>query len=460
MIAVLSFHAAALLAATIHVPDDYWTIQEAVDASSSGDTIIVRPGVYAENISLNGKSIVLQSEKGADVTIIDGNRMGSVVRYIYGEGPGSVLRGFTITNGFESSAGGVLCSGADSLVIADNIIISNEAHNLHWSAGGGILCEDCGNFLIQDNLILGNEAFSSGGIVDDSYGGGIYLSNCSSMLLANNVIAENEVKTSRSGGAGIYALDSSLSIVNNTIVDNEAQTEGGGIWSRNSVIDVFNTILWGNRAGAGPEIWLGDSSTPSTMVIDFSDVEGGQQSAHVESGSILHWGGAMIDSDPQFVESDLHDFHLLFTSPCLNTGSIAAVPPAVQEDFEGDPRAHAGEADIGADEFHPRLYHSGPVLPGTAIDLKVVGTPGSAPVRLVLGSGIQDPPSATPYGDLFLTGPFYWFDIGTIPSNGSLVIQRTVPHWWKAWDGHGAQALIGPLTGGAELTNLDLMIVR
>jgi len=458
---MLLLTAAAVPGATLYVPDDYWTIQEAVDASTSGDTIIVRPGVYAENVDLGGKSIVLTSEKGPHVTTIDGNRVGSVVTYAKGEGPGSVLRGFTITNGYDTRAAGILCSGVDALVIAGNIIRDNEAFQYHYSHGGGIYCVDSRNLVLRNNRIMNNIVRSNGGAVNDSFGGGLYLSNCSNILLCNSVIAENEVATNNSCGAGIYASGSSLKVVNSTIVANEAYGEGGGIFNRSSTIDVFNTILWNNRASAGPEIWLETAtSPPSVLSIDYSDLEGGQQSVHVQPGSSLQWGPAMIDSDPLLVDSDDGDYHLLFASPCRNSGSNAAVPPVVRFDFEGDPRIHDGDIDMGADEAHLRLYHDGEILPGMTVDFKVAGNPGTAPVRLLLASATQNPPSSTPYGHLFLKGPFHWIDMGAIPPNGVLLFQRTVPLQWKPWEEKGVQALVGPLSGGAELTNLDLLIVR
>ena len=44
-------------AATIYVPDDYPTIQDAINASVNDDTIIVRPGTYVENLDFLGKAI-------------------------------------------------------------------------------------------------------------------------------------------------------------------------------------------------------------------------------------------------------------------------------------------------------------------------------------------------------------------------------------------------------------------
>ena len=50
--------------ATIYVPDDYPMIQEAVDAASDGDTIIVRDETYTENVDVN-RSVTIQSENGS-----------------------------------------------------------------------------------------------------------------------------------------------------------------------------------------------------------------------------------------------------------------------------------------------------------------------------------------------------------------------------------------------------------
>ena len=77
-------------------------------AASSGDTIIVRPGTYDENIDLLGKTITLRSDLGSAVTVIRGDLTARVVTFNSGEGPDTLLDGFTITNG----DGGILCSSA------------------------------------------------------------------------------------------------------------------------------------------------------------------------------------------------------------------------------------------------------------------------------------------------------------------------------------------------------------
>ena len=56
--------------ATIYVPDNYNTIQAAVDAASPGDMIIVRDGTYTENVDVNKDHLTIKSENGAEVTIV------------------------------------------------------------------------------------------------------------------------------------------------------------------------------------------------------------------------------------------------------------------------------------------------------------------------------------------------------------------------------------------------------
>ncbi|MDF2956337.1 MAG: PKD repeat domain protein [Candidatus Alkanophagales archaeon MCA70_species_2] len=71
LLLVLSFFAFAGVAsaATIYVPDDYATIQKAVDNAAAGDTIVVRDGIYNENIEVN-KRLTLMSENGPTNCIV------------------------------------------------------------------------------------------------------------------------------------------------------------------------------------------------------------------------------------------------------------------------------------------------------------------------------------------------------------------------------------------------------
>jgi parallel beta-helix repeat protein len=92
--------------------------------AQNGDTILVSPGTYFESINFLGKAITVASSDGAAVTTIFGSG-GPVVRFASDEGHGSVLRGFTITNGFSFSGAGIQISSA-SPVVENNVISGNQ----------------------------------------------------------------------------------------------------------------------------------------------------------------------------------------------------------------------------------------------------------------------------------------------------------------------------------------------
>ena len=78
------------LSATLKVPSQYPTIQAAIGAAANGDTVLVEPGTYVENINFIGKAITVKADKGPLVTVIDGKNptnpdYGSVVSFRSGE---------------------------------------------------------------------------------------------------------------------------------------------------------------------------------------------------------------------------------------------------------------------------------------------------------------------------------------------------------------------------------------
>jgi len=122
----------------IFVPDDYATIQDAINAVSIEGEIIVRNGIYLENISFSSKLITVRSENGAENTVIDGQAAGSVVTFSTGEGTSPVLDGFTIKNGSAELGGGIYCNGA--LPTISNCTIRNNTALGGYD--GGIHCSD------------------------------------------------------------------------------------------------------------------------------------------------------------------------------------------------------------------------------------------------------------------------------------------------------------------------------
>jgi len=106
----------------------------------------------------------------------------------------------------------------------------------------------------------------------------------------------------------------------------------------------------------------------------------------------------------------------------------------------------------------PWLYCRGVATPGSLVEVRVVGTQGTTPVILVQGTGIQDPPTTTMYGDLYLTFPLVTVNfLGPIPANGLLVQPAYIPASWQPGDKHPFQVLLGPINQASELSNLMVL---
>jgi hypothetical protein len=144
-----------LYATTINVPDDYTTIQGAIDASTNGDTVLVQPGTYVENINYNGKNIAVIGED-RETTVIDGNQNGSVVTFENGEDSLSQLKHFTITNGLNGNGGGVLIKNNSSPILLFINIVYNSSENN--SAGVAIIDSSP----ILENVVVSNNVGQGG----------------------------------------------------------------------------------------------------------------------------------------------------------------------------------------------------------------------------------------------------------------------------------------------------------
>ncbi|MBN1338439.1 MAG: hypothetical protein JXA03_03900 [Bacteroidales bacterium] len=145
---------------------DYTSIQPALIYAQEGDTVIVYPGIYYENLYLTGRNVVLaslylftQEDWFRYHTVIDGSNEDRVIEIKYGEDNSTLICGFTIQNGYASTSGGGFYIIYSSPRIEYCIIQNNYAR----SNGGGIFAFWESQFSLAGNTIRYNQAQSSGG---------------------------------------------------------------------------------------------------------------------------------------------------------------------------------------------------------------------------------------------------------------------------------------------------------
>jgi len=234
---------------TINVcPDScqYTRIQDAIDAATDGDVIIVSDGIYHEHIHFKGKAIHVRSLNGKSQTIIDGNNAESVVRFIQEENSQSIIEGFTIQNGYSRFGGGIYIE-ASAPVIKNCDILNNEA----LKSGGGIASSDNANPTLINCFIHDNQA---------DYGAGISFSLNSSGLAYSISVSNNMARIS---GGGIFTyMDSSPVVIDSVIHKNIANVQGGGLYSKGAVADLKHSIFAHNISGFGGAISFMDSTLP------------------------------------------------------------------------------------------------------------------------------------------------------------------------------------------------------
>lgn len=387
-------------ATIISVPTDYNSIQEAIDVSSNGDTILVDPGIYYENINFKGKNItvasqfIINNELGIiQSTIIDGSQpvhedTASCVLFISGEDSTAVLAGFTITGGqgtrwedehsaYDFTEGGGILIQFSSPTIRNNIIQFNYATYEDpitiVSAGGGAIRAGDSNPHILNNMILYNEG---------RYGGGIVL-NYSGAVIKNNIIAYNSGGQDY-GGGGLWILDNGdnpIIIENNTIYKNSSYLGGGGMRIWDSDVTIRNCILWENEASYSDQI-------QGTGNVTYSDVQDGYE------------GEGNLDILPEFITNN--NLLLDITSPCVDFGN----PDVIFNDPE-DPNS-SGEA----------LFPAQGLLRN---DMGAYGGPGSQEFPFVI-TDIEDQSLSSDHNIRLYPNPASEFLNFNIKSNASIVL--------------------------------------
>jgi parallel beta-helix repeat protein len=276
-----SFSARAIL-----VPDDYPTIQRAIDAAVDGDTIFVKSGTYYENVVAN-KTLSLIGEN-EETTIIDGEESGTVVNVT---ADNVDIQNFTIRNSgpnYEWDSG-ILVEGEDFFIESNRIqnccsgvlllnyhgrgIIMNNyfAYNQ-----GGISLVDCSRRRFGDEIDISRNNITENALY------GIYLSDVFSVIiisknnitqnavgigalaLAFNIIVENNISWNLAWGISLQAGCYNNTIAANTLGNNEvgmylSQSSNNTFFKNNLLDNLFQV----NSSEYGSTFNLWDDGYPS-----------------------------------------------------------------------------------------------------------------------------------------------------------------------------------------------------
>ncbi|MBI5827381.1 MAG: right-handed parallel beta-helix repeat-containing protein [Deltaproteobacteria bacterium] len=225
IILFLLWSSVPLLAATINVPADFKTVQEAVNAASANDTIVVGEGTYRENIVVP-KPLVIRSSKGPAHSVIHAFKIMAPVITIAADGvtveglsfTGSDVSGITLSRVKNSSIINNEATGnwiGITLRRSDGNRISDNTANLNKSYG--IYMEYSNNNTVERNTANRNDdkgifvSYSNGNTIKENT---LNLNAWEGMLLwvsNNNTITDNRTLRNTFGMIISESSDNALS---------------------------------------------------------------------------------------------------------------------------------------------------------------------------------------------------------------------------------------------------------
>lgn len=281
-------------AANLRIPQDYDTIQAAIDAAADGDVITVANGTYTgegnRDLDCKGKAITIQSQHGAANCTID--CQGSLAdphRGFFinsGEGPDTIVDGFTIVNGYYTGeiikGGAIYCTNGSSPTIR-NCVFQNNTVTGDYSGGGAIGCKSGSNAVISNCSFTNNQAGRYGGAVyvvnsnvnlsncsftgnattntePNGYGGAVCFSGSTSTI--SHGIFSGNISTYGGGAIGIISI-SNVTITDSAIRNNNAvgdNSHAGGIYGAHSIVSIEECVVEDNTAEYNGGIYMNEST--------------------------------------------------------------------------------------------------------------------------------------------------------------------------------------------------------
>lgn len=325
----------------LRIPEEYLTIQAAIDAAIDGNSVLIRPGLYKENLNLQGKEVKItsyyfenQDSSLIKRTIIDGDSLGSVMR-IESCGENTLISGLTLQNGSgkDDRGGGIFIYNSDPK-LEQLKIINNSAVEF----GGGIYMVDSNptlsNVLIANNSSNGNyDGYGGGLYLSDSkpvlmqvkimnntareFGGGLYVYH-SDPIIKNTLITNNDVVGNQYGhGGGIYSQYANIALSNVTLAGNNSLNGGAIFCNNDSEVNIINTVLWNNQPQEICYHKFGDIKT----TISYSLLDGMEDGILTNNNGTIFMQAGLINNEPQFIDIKKDDFRLQGNSACKDAGN-------------------------------------------------------------------------------------------------------------------------------------------
>jgi predicted outer membrane repeat protein len=344
------------------VPDQYPTIQEAINDSADGDVVIIQPGIYQgfgnTNLDTLGKAITLRSTAPTDPEVVaqtiinctdmeSGNLIGRGFITITGETPATYIQGLTIQNGAEMEGGAIYCINSSPAI--EYCVFKN---NNGYVTGGAVYAGPWSSPVLNYCTFIENTSMSGGAIAVKD--GSATLNSC--VLVGNSGMY----------GAGVYFFGMGDLVVQNcTFADNAASVLASGIYCEGENLSaVSNSIFWNNMSLEGAmqdcAIYLAGQGSAGAAYISYCDMQDLDTAIATDAASTATVGDGMISVDPLFVaDSSVDDegyfvpgdYHLQETSPCINAGDPEFVMFEGETDMDGEMRIMGQAVEIGADEI-------------------------------------------------------------------------------------------------------------
>jgi parallel beta-helix repeat protein len=287
-------------------------IQDAVDAATAGEEIVVTNGVYATggrsvgtNLTINrwlvDKPLALRSVNGPQVTIIEGYQVlattngDSAIRCVCLQADGASLSGFTLTKGatrtngsfsLDRSGGGLCCArtnedsfffGTGAIALCSNCVLSG---NSAFANGGGAAWGTLTNCTITGNSATGAGGGASSASLNDctvvsnsaaGYGGGGAFHG----VLSHCTLSGNSAPNGGGGGASGDSNFFDVSLTNCTLTGNSARFGGGVAYATLANCSLVGNLVSGYGGGGAASSTLNNCLLSQNVQISYGGDDGG-----------------------------------------------------------------------------------------------------------------------------------------------------------------------------------------